>query len=184
MVTSNAIYLTDGSGDMRRATIVLLLTAGTALGCAQQMSTRDMLVEQQALEGRLAAWVTAQNNAKIDSVMLYYDSVPELKVIWPGGQSAEGWDEVHKFITDFYGGIQYENFVLTQKSTEVLDEHAAVTVFRHSTDVVQRGGNRLPLTAGNGVLVWVKDPHDRTWKIHSELRAVNYQPPTTSRVRR
>ena len=169
---------------MQRATFVLLLAATTTFGCATEMTTREKMVEQQAVEDRLNQWTQLQNNAKVDSLMTFYDHAPELLVVWPDGKRAEGPDQVQQMIQDFYNSIQYMNLVLAQPVTQVLDAHTAVTTFRHSTDVVQAGGNRLPLTAGNGVLVWVKDPQDRTWKIHDELRAVNYTPPSPPSGRR
>jgi hypothetical protein len=169
---------------MLRSAIVLLLAGSAAVGCAREITQREMLMEGDALQQRLTAWVKAQNNAKLDSIAMFYQQVPQLTVIWAGGARAEGWEAADRSIRDFYGGIQYLNFVPAQPVIQVLERRTAISTFRYSTDVVDRSGRRLPPQSGNGMIVWVKDRSDNTWKIHSELRAVSYQPPAEPPARR
>ena len=50
----------------------------------------------------------------------------------------------------------------------------ALTTFRHSLDITDSLAGRQ-LYAGFGTLVWVKDPDDNRWKIHS--RQISRNPP-------
>ncbi len=44
-------------------------------------------------------------------------------------------------------------------------------------DIVQNNGRRLPVAAGTGSVVWVKDANDDDWKIYLQHMAVNQPSP-------
>ena len=138
------------------------------------MTRRDMMLEQQAAEGIVNAWVRAMSNAQIDSLLLYYDETPAVHVVWPDGRMAKGYEGVEQTLREFYGEIQYLNFAMSQLEVEVLGRAAAQAVFRHSTDVVDRNNQRV-VYPGRGVMVLVKDDQDNRWKIHTQLLSVNRQ---------
>lgn len=134
---------------------------------------RERLVAEQQVEERLTTWFRLQNNARLDSLIYLYHQVPELTVVRPDGRRTQGWDEELQAIRDFYGTIRYMNFVLQERETEVWSRDVAITTFRHSTDIVQADGRRRPVAVGTGTIVWVRDPQDKLWKIHTQQIAVN-----------
>jgi len=158
---------------MKRSNLVLVLACVTLVACTQEMTQREALSARQAVEGRANAWVTAWNNADRDSLAVFYHQVPELKVIWPDGQRTDGWEATETAIAEFYGGINYMNFGVTQLEVQVLSPNAALTTFRHSTDIVQRNGQRLPVRNGHAAVLWMMDQQDNSWKISMSLIAVN-----------
>lgn len=144
-----------------------------ALACAPQMSTRERMLEQQAVDARLTTWVRVMNNASQDSLFAMYHQVPELQVMWPDGKRTTGWDETQQAWTDFYANTDYMNFVAQSPDVQILSPDVAVTSFHHSMDIV-RQRQRLPVSAGYGVVVWVKDASDGLWKIHlSQISVVS-----------
>jgi hypothetical protein len=104
---------------------------------------------------------------------VFYHHGPDLQVVWPTGTSSEGWEAMEAAIADFYGGINYMNFGLTQLEVQLLSPSAALTTFRHSTDIVQRNGQRLPVQNGRGMILWMLDEQDNLWKIRTSLIAAN-----------
>jgi hypothetical protein len=152
---------------------MLVLTCAVLLACTQEVTRREILVEQQVVEDRLNSWVRLMNNAKLDSLMLFYDQVPELQVLWSDGQRTGGWEETEQGIRDFFGGLQWMNFVVSEIEVEVLSQRAATTTFRHSTDIIRRDGQRLPVSSGQGTQVWLKDQDDDLWKIHTSHVSVS-----------
>ena len=158
---------------MKRSNLVLVLACVMLVACTQEMTQREALEARQAVEGRASAWVKAWNNADRDSLALFYHQVPELKVIWPDGRRTDGWEATDAAIAEFYGGINYMNFGVTKLEVQLLSPAAALTTFRHSTDIVQRNGQRLPVRSGNAAVLWMKDQRDNRWKISTSLIAVN-----------
>jgi hypothetical protein len=144
------------------------------VACTQDMTRREVLLEQQAVEARVNAWVRAMTNAKLDSLLLFYDATPTVHVVWPDGRIAKAFEGVEQSVNEFYGDIQYMNFAMSQLEVEVLSSRSAQAVFRHSTDVVDRNNQRA-VFPGRGVLVLVKDNTDNLWKIHTQLLSVNRQ---------
>jgi ketosteroid isomerase-like protein len=158
---------------MKRSNLVLVLACVTLVACTQEMTQREALAARQAVEGRANAWVTTMNNADQDSLAVFYHHGPDLQVVWPTGTSSEGWEAMEAAIADFYGGINYMNFGLTQLEVQLLSPSAALTTFRHSTDIVQRNGQRLPVQNGRGMILWMLDEQDNLWKIATSLIAAN-----------
>jgi hypothetical protein len=164
----------EGATAMRRSKWLLVLTCVAVMACSQEMTRREMLLEQQAVETRANAWVRVMANANLDSLVLYYDDSPTVNVVWPDGRMAKGFDNVGQNLREFYNSIQYMNIAMSQLEIEVLGRTSAQAVFRHSTDVVDRNNQRA-VFPGRGVLVWVKDADDNQWKIHTQLLSVNRQ---------
>ncbi len=134
---------------------------------------RQRIVAERQLEGRLTAWVRHMNNAKLDSLSRLYHRVPELTVVRADGRRSAGWEQEQQVIREFYRRVRYMNFVLQDKRIDVLDKAHAVTTFRHSTDVVDSLGLRAPVVAGQGTILWVRDPRDKLWKIYMQQLSVN-----------
>jgi ketosteroid isomerase-like protein len=158
---------------MKRSNLVLVLVCVMLVACTQEMTQREALSARQAVEGRANAWVQAMNNADRDSLAGFYHQVPELKVVWPSGDRSNGWEAMEAAIAEFYGGINFMNFGMTQLEVQVLSPTAALTTFRHSTDIVQRNGQRLPVQNGRGMILWMLDQDDNLWKISTSLIAAN-----------
>ena len=159
---------------MRRSRLLVVVACVAVVACTPELTSREMLLEQQAVEARVNGWVRAMANAKLDSLLLLYDDTPTVHVVWPDGRMAQGYENVDGSLRDFYGSIQYMNFAMSQLQVEMLGRAAAQAVFRHSTDVVDRN-NQREVFPGRGVLVLVKDPDDNLWKIHTQLLSVNRQ---------
>lgn len=157
---------------MKRSKLVLVLACVAVVACTQEMSQREMLLAEQAVDSRANAWVRAWNNADQDSIAAFYHQVPALKVMWPDGSRTDGWEATEQGIQDFFGGINYMNFGVTDLELEVLSPDAAVTTFRHSTDIVQRNGQRQPVQNGWGMILWMLDGQDNLWKIHTSYIGV------------
>ena len=158
---------------MKRSNVVLVLLCAAMVACAQEMTQREEALARQAVRDRASAWVKAMNSAQLDSIATFYLQAPELTVLWPDGRRTEGWDSTRVAIREFYGGINYMNFVVSEVEVQVLSPDAALSLLRHSTDIVQRNGQRLPVQAGQGSVLWVKDPEDNQWKIDMSHIAVS-----------
>lgn len=158
---------------MRRSRFCPMLGCLIVLACQPQLTMRERAVEVQAVEARFNTLVRLRNNAKVDSMLALYQAGPELRVMWADGTRAAGLEAVEKAMRDFYGNINYMNFVPQSPEFLVLNQDVALTTFRHSTDVVVAGGDRLPVASGQGVIVWVKDHEADMWKVQTELVAVN-----------
>jgi hypothetical protein len=117
------------------------------------------------------------NNARVDSLLLFYHDVPELRVLWANGKKSSGFEETEQALRDFFAGIQYMNMALSELEVQVLDRSVAEATFRHSTDIVGADNQRRPVSVGQGVLVLFRDASDDLWKIHTQILSVN-QPST------
>jgi ketosteroid isomerase-like protein len=137
------------------------------------MTSREALVVREAVEARANAWVMAWNNADRDSLAVFYHHTPDIKVMWPSGNRTDGWEATEAAIAEFYGGVNFMNFNVTQLEVRVLSASATLTTFRHSTDVVQQDGRRQPVQNGRGMILWMLDQQDNLWKIQTSLIAVN-----------
>lgn len=157
---------------MRRFRFILMLACVIVLACEQELTMRERAVEVQAVEEQFNTLVRLKNNAKVDSLLTLYRSGPELRVMWSDGTRERGHEAVEQAIRDFYSNINYMNFVPQNPEVQVLNKDVALTTFRHSTDVVIAGGERLPVASGQGMIVWVKD-HANAWKVQAEITAVN-----------
>jgi len=158
---------------MQRSRLLLVLACVAVVACTRDMTRRDVLLQQQRVEERVNSWVRTMNNARVDSLLLFYHDVPELRVLWANGKKSSGFEETEQALRDFYAGIQYMNMALSELEVQVLDRNVAEATFRHSTDIVGADNQRRPVSAGQGVLVLFRDASDNLWKIHTQILSVN-----------
>lgn len=162
---------------MKPSRLALVVVCVAVVACTQEMTQREALLLHDAVEARTTAWVRAWNNADRDTLAQFYDQGPDVAVMWADGRRTEGWDETAQAISGFYGGINYMNFVVTEPVIQVLGPTAALVTFRHSTDIVQRNGQRLPVRSGQGVVLWVRDRQENVWRIRTSYIAMNAPSP-------
>lgn len=155
---------------MVRSKLVLVLVCATLAACTPELTRRERMVEQQAVQEQLTTWVRVLNNAKLDSIFASYYNAPETRILWPNGTRSMGPEAIEQRWRAFYGEIQYMNFVMTDPAVELLSPRVALTTFSHSTDVVRLSGRVVE--AGHGTLIWMKDPDDGVWKIYLQQLAI------------
>ncbi len=161
---------------MRRSHLLLACICVTLVACSVDMSVRARTAAVQELNTRIDAWVRATNNMDLDSLAAMHHAVPELKVIWPDGSVAHGWDEEQAMHQESTEGVDRINFGVQNWEIEVLKRDVALVTLRHSTDIILEGGERASPTAGSVSMVWVKDAGE--WKIHLEHHSV--RPPSAN----
>ncbi len=154
-----------------KRTVLLPLMGVIALGCSNRVTRQQRIVAEEAVRGRFQVWTRALNNRSLDTVAAMYLNDENIYVIDPGGQRFDGWEGVQQGIRDFYGSINYMNFVPQDPTVDVIAIDVTTTAFRHST-TIDRPGGRL-VTAGHGLLVWAKDPSDGLWRIRSQIISQN-----------
>ena len=155
---------------MVRSKLMLVLLCVTLAACSPELTQRERMLEEQAVQEQLNTWVRVLNNAKLDSLDAMYYDAPEMRIMWPDGRRSRGPDEVAQAWRALYGGIQYMNFVMTDPVVEVLSPRVALTTFSHSTDIVRLSGRTVE--AGHGTLIWMKDPDSGVWKIYLQQLAI------------
>jgi len=158
---------------MRRSKLLLVVACVAVVACTQEMTSRAVLLEQERAQERVSAWVKTMNNARIDSLLLFYHQAPELRVLWADGGKSNGFEETEQALRDFYASIQYMNFAVSEVELQILGKKVAQATFRHSTDIVGIDNVRRPVSAGQGTLVLFRDPADNLWKIHTQQLSVN-----------
>ena len=161
---------------MRRSHLLLACICVTLVACSVDMSMRARTEAEQELQTRVDDWVRAMNNMDLAFLATMHHRVPELKVIWPDGRVAHGWDEEQALHQEAAEGVDRINFGVQNVEIEVLTRDIALVTFRHSTDIIREDGERAMPTAGSVTIVWVKD--DGEWKIHLEHHSV--RPPTAN----
>lgn len=154
-----------------KRTVLLPLMGVIALGCSNRVTRQQRIVAEEAVRGRFQVWTRALNNRSLDTVAAMYLNDENIYVIDPGGQRFDGWEGVQQGIRDFYGSINYMNFVPQDPTIDVIAIDVTTTAFRHST-TIDRPRGRL-VTAGHGLLVWAKDPSDGLWRIRSQIISQN-----------
>lgn len=154
-----------------KRTVLLPLMGVIALGCSNRVTRQQRIVAEETVRGRFQVWTRALNNRSLDTVAAMYLNDENIYVIDPGGQRFDGWEGVQQGIRDFYGSINYMNFVPQDPTIDVIAIDVTTTAFRHST-TIDRPGGRL-VTAGHGLLVWAKDPSDGLWRIRSQIISQN-----------
>ncbi|MCZ6917520.1 MAG: DUF4440 domain-containing protein [Gemmatimonadetes bacterium] len=158
---------------MRWSRLSAFVASVAVLGCsAPSLTPNQRTVEEQFVADRLTEWGTALNNREIENLTALYQDAPDLRVIWPSGRRAIGFEEQKQAIQDFYNLAQYMNFVTQSPGTEILSPGWAVTSFRYSLDI-RYFDTRRELWAGFGTLVWIKDATDGLWRIHLQHMSVN-----------
>lgn len=155
---------------MVRSKLVLVLVCAVLVACSPELTQRERMVEQQAVQEQLTTWVRVLNNAKLDSLLAFYYEAPDTRIMWSDGHRSTGPEALREAWRQLYGSIQYMNFVMTDPAVEILSPRVALTTFSHSTDVVRLSGRTVE--AGHGTLLWMKDPADGIWKIYLQQLAV------------
>ena len=159
---------------MRRSHLLLVFICVALVACSVDMSVRARTAAVQELNTRIDAWVRATNNMDLDFLATMHHRVPELKIIWPDGRVAHGWDEEQALHQEATEGVDRINYGVQNVEIEVLTRDVALVTFRHSTDIILEDGERGMPTAGSVTMVWVKDGGE--WKIHLEHHSV--RPPS------
>ncbi|MGD2134552.1 MAG: nuclear transport factor 2 family protein [Gemmatimonadales bacterium] len=156
-----------------RTPLLVVLSVALIVACAQEMPRRERMAEAEAVEEQLVAWVQAQNNLyrnglnrqRLDSLAPFYLQNDQLQAYWPMGGRTLGWEEFDTRMREFFGTFNHLNMVMTDPRVEVMNPTAALSTFRHSTDVVL-GARARSVNPGGGTILWVKDRADGEWKIH------------------
>ncbi len=154
-----------------KRTVLLSLTGVIALGCSNRVTTQQRIVAEEAIRGRFQVWTRALNNRSLDTVDAMYLNDEDTYVIDPDGRRFDGWEGVQQGTREFYRSINYMNFVPQEPIVDVLAIDVTTTAFRHSTTIDRRTGRIV--SAGNGLLVWAKDPSDGLWRIRSQIISQN-----------
>ena len=163
----------------------LAVAAGlTLVACGQQLTPQQRAVEEQAVGDRLQAWDRAMNNRWMDSLAGVYEHSTSMSVAWPDGHRAEGWEQEQAAEKEFFGNVTYMNLGVQDPIVELLAPTVALVTFHHSTDIMV-AGTRQPVTSGQVMQVWIKDPADHLWKIHaSEISNAPPAPAAAAPARR
>jgi ketosteroid isomerase-like protein len=158
---------------MRWSTLSVAVAGVVLVGCATPELTRQQrMVEEGFVNDRVTAWTTALNNKELDDLAALYDQSPDMTVLWLEGSKATGPDEYGQMIQDFYARARFMNFAAQGADVDVITATVAVVTLRHSVDV-QWFDTRRDVWAGHTTLVFVKDPTDGLWKIHTQHVSVN-----------
>lgn len=170
---------------MRRSKLLPGLACLGLLGCApsEQLTPAERAVEEQMLAGRVTAWEQAVNSRNFDSVTMFYHKDPGMVGLWSEGRRAQGWEAESTVTVEFLRRTTDLNFDIQDPSTQILSRSVALTTFRHAIDLTDSVAGRQ-LYSGFGTLVWVKDPADGEWKIHSRQISRNPPPPAQPAGRR
>jgi len=151
---------------MRWSTLSVAIVSVVLVGCARPELTRqERMVQEGFVSDRMTQWTTALNNKELDDLAALYDQSPDMTVLWIEGAKTVGFEAYEQMIQDFYGRARFMNFASQNPEVDVITSTVAIVSFRHSVDV-QWFDSRRDVWAGDGTLVWVKDPADNLWKIH------------------
>ena len=131
----------------------------------EDASVRQHFLAQSNVSVRFESLVRAVNNRDQDSVALFYQHVPELRVLQMDGSITRGWEAEAESQKVFFESLSMVNFVADAVEIDVLSKDLVLTTFRFSIDIARADGRRDPTTSGNGTIVWIKDPADDEWKI-------------------
>ena len=151
---------------MRWSMVLPWALAAALLACAPQLSQQDRAVEEQAIQRQVQLWEQSLISIKPDSMALVYERSPAFTAAWPDGRRTRGWDQEEEAQREFAARTTAFNFDVQDPVIEILTPNVALTTFSHTTDVTDSLSGRA-LYSGRGTIVWVKDPTDKTWKIHT-----------------
>jgi hypothetical protein len=152
---------------MRWSKLLPLALAVALVACApRHLTQQQRAVEEQVLQGRVQLWEQAMNTLKPDSMGMLYEQSPGFSEAWPDGQLTRGWDQQGQALKDFAARTKSFNFDVQDPVIDILTPAVAVVTFRHASDVADSVSARA-LYSGLGTMVWVKDPSDKVWKIHT-----------------
>lgn len=152
---------------MRWSKLLPLALALALVACApQRLTQQERAVEEQLIQGRVQLWEQGMNTLVPDSMGMFYEQSPNFSEAWPDGKVTRGWEQQAQALKDFAGRTKSFNFDLQDPFIDVLTPAVAVVTFRHASDVADSVSARA-LYSGLGTMVWVKDPSDKLWKIHT-----------------
>jgi len=159
---------------MRWSTLCVVLLGAAVVGCesAPRLTQQQRAVEEQFINNRLTAWATALNNGAQDTLIGLYDPSPQLKVVWPDGRSAVGFDELEQSIADTYDSWDMVNYGPISPQVDMVGPQVAVVTFRHSLDI-RFADTRRQVGSGHTTLVFVKGETDGSWTIRHQHISVN-----------
>jgi hypothetical protein len=168
---------------MRWSKLLPLALALALVACApQKLTQQERAVEEQLIQGRVELWEKAMNTLKPDSMGLLYEQSPGFSEAWPDGKMIRGWDQQQQTLKDFTARTKSFNFDVQDPVIDVLTPQVAVVTFRQASDVADSVSARA-LYSGLGTMVWVKDPSDKLWKIHTLQISRNPAPEQAGRRR-
>jgi len=152
---------------MRWSTVLTVALAAALVACGpQQLTRQELAVEEAALGRQVQLWEQSLVSIKPDSMALVYERSPAFTAAWPDGRRTRGWDQEEEAQREFAARTTAFNFDVQDPVIEILTPNVALTTFGHTTDVTDSLSGRA-LYSGRGTIVWVKDPTDKTWKIHT-----------------
>jgi ketosteroid isomerase-like protein len=153
---------------MRLASISLAICAVTLVGCQQstRLTPSQKNIQTNEVTDRFNEFIKHVNNNEIDDAMAMYDQSEGLTLVFTDGRRAFGADAAGS-LRDFMGTLNFINMVPQNPNVDVLDAKTAVVTFRFSVDAILNDTSRDPF-AGQATLVWIKDPTDDLWKIHTQ----------------
>jgi ketosteroid isomerase-like protein len=136
------------------------------------MTLQQRAVEQQFVSNRVSQWTTALNNAAQDTLASLYEDSPNLRVVWPDGSAAIGFEENERAIADIYDQWEMVNYGPISPEVHIISAEVAMVTFGHSLDI-QFVNSRRQVSSGHTTLVFVKDAADGLWKIRRQHMSVN-----------
>ena len=153
---------------MRLASFSIAICAMTLVGCQQssRLTPSQRNIETNQVTDRFNEFIKHVNNNEIDDAMAVYDQSEDLTLVFTDGRRAFGPDAAAS-LRDFMGTLNFINLVPQNPDFDVLDANTAVVTFRFSVGAILNDTSRDPF-AGQGTLVWIKDPTDDVWKIHTQ----------------
>ena len=158
---------------MRWSTLSVALTSVAVLGCEPpSMTLQQRAVQEQFVSNRVSRWTTALNNASQDTLALLYEDSPSLRVVWPDGSAAAGFEENEQAIADIYDQWEMVNYGPISPEVHVISAEVAIVTFGHSLDI-RFVDSRRQVSSGHTTLVFVKDVADGLWKIRRQHISVN-----------
>ena len=159
---------------MRLAALLPLLLLTACSG--GEMSVRQQFLAQSSTSVQFDTWVRSINNQNLDSLVLVYHQVPELRVLNLDGSISRGWEEASAYWAEFFEEVEIVNLVTDVHEIEVMAEDLVVMTFRYSLDTERNDGEPGAPSSGRGTMVWIRDTVDDFWKIHLQHLSVRNRP--------
>ena len=153
---------------MRLASIAVVVSTAALMGCqpSTRLTPQQENVQRQILGDRMNEWVQSVNNNQIDAAIAMYIADESLTLVQTDGSRGSG-AEAAGSLRDFMANLSFINVVPQNPNFDLLDANTAVVAFRFSVDAILLDTTRDPF-AGQGTMVWVMDPTDNLWKIHTQ----------------
>lgn len=167
---------------MRSSNLLLCLACLSLAACAprEQLTTAELAVEEQILNGMIENWERVVNSRKVDSMTMFNHKVPGFVGIWSDGRRTLGWEAESLATEEFVARTTAFNLDVQEPNVQVLTRSVALTTFRHALDLTDSLTGRA-LFPGYGTIIWMKDPADGMWKVHARQISRNPAPPPARR---